>query len=382
MIPSRSRIEMSACWSASSQTLNVRCTKSLTSVANSAWVILRSSERVSPSSPTNTSGIRTSTSSSTESPFLAASAANLELFEGKGIIAGVDTFLGDEFVGQQIEDTIVEIIAAQERIAAGGEHFENILADLEYGDIERASAEIVHRNALLETLAESICQCRRCGFVEDAEHLESRDESRVLRGLSLIVVEVGRYGDDGLRDLGIQAGFGDLLHLAQHHRRDLGQRELFVADPDPDAVIGPFEDLVGIDDLGLANLFGEVIPADQALGRGNGMNGIVDDIGPGRVAHRDRSVLVKRDHAGGRILTKGVRQHLDFVAVPDRDARVAGSEINSHSQIRHELSPLPSGPREPDHLCIEVFSISSVGLPRPMGHRTFTGEYRSDEEIF
>ena len=239
--------------------------------------------------------------------------SNFELFEGIGIIAGVDAFFGYEFVGQQVENAIVEIVTSEEGVTTGRQYLEHILTDLEHRDVERTAAEIVYRDLLFKTLAKTVGQCSRGRLVEDAQYLEAGDLSGVLGRLSLVVIEVGGHRDHCLRDLFVETSFGDLLHLPQHHGGDLGQRKIFVPDMNADAVVWSFHDLVGTDRLCLANFFREVVAADQSLGRRDRGSWMVNDVGPGSVADGNGAVLVEGHDARSGLLTKGVRKHLELV---------------------------------------------------------------------
>ena len=155
---------------------------------------------------------------------------NFQLLERKGIVARVDAFLRHEPVGQHVEDAVIEVIAAEESVAAGRENLEDVLADLEDRDIEGTAAEVVDRDCLLETFAEAVREGGCRGLVENAQHFESRDLSRVLGGLSLVVVEVGRDGDDGLGDLFVERASATCFISRSTIAEISGQGEFFVAD--------------------------------------------------------------------------------------------------------------------------------------------------------
>ena len=72
--------------------------------------------------------------------------------QGLFVLAQVDAFVGLEAVGQVIHDHLVEVIAAQVSIATGRKHFEDTVADFEYGDIEGAAAQVKDENALVVLL--------------------------------------------------------------------------------------------------------------------------------------------------------------------------------------------------------------------------------------
>jgi len=66
--------------------------------------------------------------------------------------------------------------------------------------IKCATSEIVDGNdgviCTIQTISKSGCR----GFVDDTEDLETSDLTSVFGGLTLGIVEIGRYGNDGMPD--------------------------------------------------------------------------------------------------------------------------------------------------------------------------------------
>ncbi len=112
--------------------------------------------------------------------------------------------LGDE----PVDDALVEVVAAQVGVAVGRLDLDDALADFEDGNIECAAAEVVDGDGLVLLFVEAVGQRGRRGLVDDALDVEAGDLARVLGGLALRVVEVGRDGDDGLGDRLAKVGLG------------------------------------------------------------------------------------------------------------------------------------------------------------------------------
>ena len=121
-------------------------------------------------------------------------------------------------------------------VTSGRLDLEDALLDGKERDIERSSSEIEDENVLLADalLVETVGDSSGGGLVDDAEHIHARDDSGVLGGLALRVVEVGGDGDDcdrestsgtcsagagrkegrtGVGNGGSEVGLGGLLHL-------------------------------------------------------------------------------------------------------------------------------------------------------------------------
>jgi hypothetical protein len=93
---------------------------------------------------------------------------------------------------------------------------EDATLDVQKGDIECTTTEIVDEDVpLLLGLsgAETVGDSGGGGLVDDTENVEASDGTGVLGGLTLVVVEVGGHGDDGLLNLHAELGLCDLLHL-------------------------------------------------------------------------------------------------------------------------------------------------------------------------
>ena len=158
-------------------------------------------------------------------------------------------------------------------------------ADLEDRDVERAAAEVVDRDRLSIVLAEAVRERGRGRLVDDADDVEAGDRAGVLGGLTLVVVEVRRDGDDRLLDLGAEVVLGDHLHLLQDHRADLGHavrpcsRSWMRASP-----CGPSTMRYGQVAIAFLHLRAVPLAADQALGRVDRVLRVGDGLALGDVA--------------------------------------------------------------------------------------------------
>ena len=108
------------------------------------------------------------------------------------VLAEVDAVALAELVDDPLDDALIEVVAAQVRVAVGRLHFDHALADFEDRDVERAAAEVVDGDGLVLLLVEAVGQRRGGRLVDDAHHFEAGDLPGFLGGLALRVVEVGR----------------------------------------------------------------------------------------------------------------------------------------------------------------------------------------------
>src|SRR5262249_28424031 len=141
------------------------------------------------------------------------------------------------------------VVAAQMRIAVGGEHLINVAFaggdQLENGNVERAAAEIVDRHFAALLFVETVSQCRGGRLVNKPQYFETRDFACILRGLALRVIEIGRHGDDGAIDGFAEMRFSPILELAQDERGNFRRREKLVAELDANNVLAGYVDAEG-----------------------------------------------------------------------------------------------------------------------------------------
>ena len=148
----------------------------------------------------------------------------LEALEGLLVLGQVDALVLLELGQQPVDDALVEVVAAEVRVAVGRLDLEDALAQLQDRDVEGAAAQVVDGDLLVVLLVEAVGQGRRGRLVDDPLDLEAGDPAGVLGRLALRVVEVGRDGDDRLGDLLAEVRLGVRLELLQDHRADLGRR--------------------------------------------------------------------------------------------------------------------------------------------------------------
>ena len=180
-----------------------------------------------------------------DSSILAFSAASRSRCSAMRSLLEIDAVALLELRDDPLDDALVEVVAAEVRVAVGRLHFDDALADFEDRDVEGAAAEVVDGNRLVLLLVEAVGQRRGGRLVDDAHHFETGDAAGFLGRLPLRVVEVGRHGDDGLGHRLAEVILGRLLQFLQNHRGDLRRRTFLAARLDADVAVRRPRDLVG-----------------------------------------------------------------------------------------------------------------------------------------
>merc|ERR1712100_285785 len=127
----------------------------------------------------------------------------------------LSTYLALELLDEVVDGAVVKVLAAQVRVARGRLDLEDALFNREERHIEGAAAEVEDEDVALRRrlLVEAVRDRGRGRLVDDTEDVEARDRARVLGRRALRVVEVGRDGDDRVRDVLAEVGLRRLLHL-------------------------------------------------------------------------------------------------------------------------------------------------------------------------
>ncbi len=260
----------------------------------------------------------------------------LQALQGQLVGPQIDALLLLELVGQVVDQTQVEVLAAQEGVAVGRLHLEDAVADLQDRDVEGAAAQVIDSDLLTIVLLKAIGQSSGSRLVDDAQDFQAGDLAGVLGRLTLGVVEVGRNGDDGLGHGLAEVGLRGLLHLAEGEGRDLLGRIVLAVGAHPGVAVRPLDDLVGHHALVLGHHRVIEIAADQALDGEEGVGRVRHRLATRRLTDEHFAAVLDRHDRRGRAVAFGVLDDLGVLAVHDGDARVGRAEVDA-DDLGHEL---------------------------------------------
>ena len=156
----------------------------------------------------------------------------LQTLQRHAVLTQVNAVFALEFIGDIVDQALVEVVAAQMRIAAGREHLEDTVADFHQGHVERAAAEVVNQDLVAVALIKAVSQRRRGRLVDDTLDVQTRNAAGVLGRLALRIREVRRHGDDRFGNGLAQIALRIRLQLLQDHRADHRGRVGFAVDVD------------------------------------------------------------------------------------------------------------------------------------------------------
>ena len=237
----------------------------------------------------------------------------LQTLHGHAVAREVNAVALLELLNEVVGDALVEVVAAEAVVAGRGQHFDDTVADLQHGDVERAAAEIVDHDLLVGLLIEAVGQRGRCRLVDDALDVEAGDLAGVLGRLALRVGEVGRHGDDGLGHGLAQIGFRIGLQLLQDHRADLLRGVLLAVD-------GDF-----------------IIRAHLALDRADRAVRVRDGLALCYLTDHTLAGLGKRDDGRGGAMTFRVGDDGRFAALHDGDAAIGGAKVDTDNFTHNDF---------------------------------------------
>ena len=258
--------------------------------------------------------------------------------------AQIHSVLGVYLVQRNGQQQVIDVVAAQVRIAVGGLHLEDSVAQFEDGNIKRPAAQIVNRDGAHFRAIQPIGQRGRGRFVDQPQHFEASHAARILGGLALRIVEVRWHRDHSLRNRRAKEPLRVALELAQNVGRYLRRRELEFAQSDARHltlfhVLGQPE---GKQFQLVLNLF--EVPAHQPLDRIDDPLRRLDERPARWVPHGNRGTAtpdrnrVQRHHRRHQIRAVHAGNHHRRIALHISDQGIGSSQIYSnYASFRHDF---------------------------------------------
>ena len=237
----------------------------------------------------------------------------LQSLHGDLVVGQIDALCLLEFGNEVVHDALVEIIAAEVGVAVGGKDFDNAVADVQNGDIERAAAEVIDHDLLLGFLVDAVGQSGCGRLIDDTLDVKTRDLACVLGGLTLCVVEVCGNGDNGLGDGAAQICLGVRLQLLQDHRGDLLRGVLLAVDVD------------------------FIIGAHVALDGRDGAVGVRDGLTLCDLTDHTLTGLRERDDGRGGAVAFGIGDDDGFAAFHDCYTAVGCTKIDTNNLTHNQF---------------------------------------------
>jgi hypothetical protein len=130
-----------------------------------------------------------------------------------------------EAAGEELDDAVVPILAAELVISLRSEDADLARIEVEEGDVEGAAAEVIDQQGLVPVGSlHAVGDGRGGGLIDDLQNLEPGPPAGFERCLPLGVAEVSGDGDHGMGDRSAERPFGVLLQCGEQEGRELDRR--------------------------------------------------------------------------------------------------------------------------------------------------------------
>jgi hypothetical protein len=245
------------------------------------------------------------------------------------------TYLALELVAEVVDETVVEVLTTKVSVTSSGLDLEDTLLNGEERHIEGSSTKIEDEHVLLTLLllVKTVGNGGSSGLVDDTEDVEAGDQTSILGGLALRVVEVCGNGDHSVVDGATKVRLSGLAHLGEDHGGDLLGGEVLDLTLElnlGDRLAGLLDDLEGeVLHVGL-DLSVLELAANETLGVEDGVVGVHGDLVLCGVTNETLGVGEGNERGGGAVALV-VGDDLNAVITVDTHAGVRGTKIDSNS---------------------------------------------------
>ena len=143
------------------------------------------------------------------------------LFESlhRHLVAGqVDAVFFLKLFYKVVDQSLVEVVAAQSVVAGSCQNFLYAVAHLDDGYIEGTAAQVVYHDLLIGFFIDAVSQRSSCRLVDDSLYIQASNLACILGCLTLCIGEVCRNSDDRLGDRLAQVSLRVRFELLQDHR--------------------------------------------------------------------------------------------------------------------------------------------------------------------
>ena len=236
----------------------------------------------------------------------------LQALQSDGVLGQVRASLRLDLINQPVDDALIPVVATEAVVAGGcanlnGRETVVILADFEQGDVKGSTTEVENQDEFIFlALFEAVCKCCCGGLVNDALDVEACDLARVLRCLTLSIVEVGGDSDDGIGDGLAEECFCVSLQLGEDARGDFLSGVLLIVN------------------------FDAPVGAHVTLDRGDCTVNVGHSLTLCDFADEDLARLGECDDGRRGAHAFCVRDDCGFTAFEDSDCGVGGTEVNTY----------------------------------------------------
>eukprot|EP00123_Amoebidium_parasiticum_P009570 comp19561_c0_seq1/m.22956 comp19561_c0_seq1/g.22956 ORF comp19561_c0_seq1/g.22956 comp19561_c0_seq1/m.22956 type:complete len:252 (+) comp19561_c0_seq1:1358-2113(+) len=221
-------------------------------------------------------------------------------------------------------------------ITGRGQHLEHARVDGQQGHIEGAAAQVEDQNVLLALrLVQPVGNGRSRGLVDDAQHLQPGNDAGVLSGLALGIVEVCGHSHDGVGHLVAEIGLSSLLHLDEHHGRNLLRGKDLLTHIRLDHDVGLAVLIAELEGQVLAvvlhGLLGP-LATNKALSVKNGVFRVGGQLVLGGITHQPLTVLGKGNIRRCNTITLVVGDDLHTAILENTHTGVRSAQINADNR--------------------------------------------------
>ena len=215
-------------------------------------------------------------------------------------------------------------------VAVGSRNFENAIAQLKNGNVERTAAQVEDQNLfVLVHLVKAVSQSSSRRLVHNTQNFQASNLASILRCLTLSVVEISRNGDDSLSDGLAQTLFSIVLHLLKHHCGNLFRRVFLAVNVDNRTAALTRNNLVR---NGLLLFLGFVVgTTDETLYRRNRVVGIGNCLVLCSLTYHTLTVFTEALNRRGGTIAFRIDQDFRRVAFHNCHRGIGSTQVNTEN---------------------------------------------------